>query len=144
MSDYVMYSGDGKGGWWRTEWQPQCPEMAYFNGKCQGTTGHKGVHWCYGDDGSFQWSVNDNEPHEDDIACGSTPPDHKSYKTPMAMAKFHHLRFKKTDKVRDRAIIAKLEKGQPPEKNASINAPLDFSKLSPEFRKRLLSRIPKK
>lgn len=146
MSGHVMYSGDGKGNYWRTEWQEQCPEKVYFTGKCQGVKGHKGVHWCYGLDGSFQWDDNDDDPKEDG-ACGTTPPDHKEYRSPMAMAKQHYLRFKKTIKVTDKAIIAKLEKDKTPEKGASLNKPVDWSKETPEFKKMIegrLASIPKK
>ena len=140
MAGHVMYSGDGKGGWWRTEWAVQCPEKVFFRNKCQGVLGHKGVHWAFGEDGSFHWDDNDSDPQEDG-ACGSTPPDHKSYKTPMAMQKHYYMSHKKTAKVRDKAIIAKLEQDKIPEKDASINAPVKWDKLDPALRKKLMGRL---
>lgn len=135
-----MYSGDGRGNWWRTEWSEQCPEKVFLSGRCQGVKGHKGIHWCYGADGSFDWEDNDDD-HKHDGASGSTPPDHKSYKTPQLMAKCHFMRFKKTAKVTDKAIIAKLEKGKTPENYASLNRPIDWSKETPEFKKMIEGRL---
>jgi hypothetical protein len=126
-----MYSRNDKGAWWRTEWSAQCPKKAYLSDKCQGVLGHKGVHWAFGADGSFHYGLVDG-------GCGCIPPGHKDYRTPQSMQKLHYLRFKKTVKVTDKAIIAKLEKDKTPEKDASINRPVELP-LPPYLEERIRS-----
>jgi hypothetical protein len=123
----VLYTTDGKGRWIRREWKPQCSSKVFFYGRCQGVEGHKGVHWCYSASGSFQWDDNDNDPKHGGCA-GSTPPGHKKYVSPVKMQKHYYVAHYTDTEVTDPAIIAKLEKDQPPEKGASINRPVTFGR----------------
>lgn len=124
----VMYSADGRGNWWRTEWKPQCKAHVYIMGHCQGFVGHKGVHWRFGPSGSFEYSDNKNDPSEDGCS-GSIPPGHKTYRTPESMQKHLHLRHRKTVKVKDKRVLAMLEKDKTPERNASTNRPVRTDEL---------------
>lgn len=124
MKNRVTYYANGEGRWWRTEWSPQCEESVLMAGQCQGTVGHKGVHWAFALHGSFCYDDNDDDPTEDGGA-GSTPPGHKSYRTPEEMQEFYHLKFRTDSEVMDHGIIERLENDDPPEGiNATINKPL--------------------
>lgn len=145
---HVQYSSDGKGNWWKTVWEEQCPEFVGVIGKilkngrdyrCQGVKGHKGVHWRYSASGWFEWDDNDEDPQEGG-ACGTTPPDHKTYKTPKKMSKHHWLSHKTTTKVEDPEKIAQLERGEY-ENGASIDRPVNFDEMDPENREELEDRI---
>jgi hypothetical protein len=89
-----------------------------------------GVHWCYGHDGSFKWENNRDDPEglraieEDDVAAGSTPPDHKSYISPVDMVKHYYLSTHTDTEITDQEEIARLERDEC-EEGASINRPVD-------------------
>ena len=104
----VMFSTDGKGHWWKREWVEQCSEKVFYYGQCQGVKGHKGVHWCYGAEGSFQWGDNKKDPQRAG-AAGSIPPEHKSYISPLKMSKEYHLGHYTDSKVTDKKEIKRLE-----------------------------------
>ncbi|MGE3483732.1 MAG: hypothetical protein AB7L09_03250 [Nitrospira sp.] len=120
-----MYSTDGAGRWWKTEWLAQCETKIIFGSRCQGTVGHEDVHWCYGPSGDFIWDDDEANPVHGGCS-GVTPPGHKSYKTPESMQPLHHLRFKTTTEITDSDVINQLEADDPPEgwDVASINRPL--------------------
>lgn len=119
----IMYTSDGRGNWWRREWQPQCVERVYFSGQCQGTKEHEGVHWCFGPNGNFLWNNPEKDLKPTDIACGSTPPGNRGYRTPQEMRQFYHLKFSKDEEVTDPKILEMLERDKTPEDGASINRP---------------------
>lgn len=138
----AMYSKDHEGNWWKTVWAEQCPEKVFIHGQCQGVKGHKGVHWMYGPSGSYEWDDNDDDPkhkHEN-IACGSTPPEHKDYVDPRTMAPHYYREHNTTTKVEDPEKIEALNRGEF-EDGASINQPLDMDALDPEDREELQRRI---
>lgn len=118
----VMFSTDGQGNWWRREWKPQCPASVFIRDRCQGVEGHEGDHWCYRPDGSFAWSRDKDHPDYKHAACGSTPPGHKQYRTPIEMQPHYYISHYTDSQVTDAAEIARLERG---ETNAgeSINRP---------------------
>lgn len=120
----VIYSSDGEGRWWRTEWALQCEEKVFLmaGSQCQGTAGHDNVHWCFRLDGSFIWDDNVTDERHDG-AAGSIPPGHEEYRTPESMLEHHHLQFKIVAEVTDQAIIEGLEKDKTPEPFASVNRP---------------------
>lgn len=120
---HVLYSTNGKGRWWRREWKPQCPEEVFMGGRCQGVAGHKDVHWSFAPDGSFRYDDNDDDPRHDGCS-GSIPPDHKDYRSPLEMQKHYHISHYTDSEVTDKGVIAMLEKGKPPEPEASITRPL--------------------
>lgn len=121
--EHILYSSDGQGNWWRREWKPQCNEEVFMVGRCQGVQGHKDVHWAYRPCGSFAWDDNDDDlKHEG--CSGSTPPDHKEYKTPLEMQAHYYMSHYEDSEVKDPIILAMLEKGDTPEKGASITRPL--------------------
>ncbi len=134
--DNVWYYTDGKGYWLRREWKRQCSEKVFFYGRCQGVKGHKGVHWRFGPSGDFEWSDNDNDPQEGGGA-GSTPPDHDDYVSPLKMQKHNHTSHYTDAEVTDKAIIALLEKGKPPEPDAAINRPVTDKRLLAALKKRM-------
>ena len=141
MSCGIMKSGsrvccytNGKGRWLRREWKPQCSEKVFIYGRCQGTRGHKGVHWCYGPCGSFQWSDNEDDRKHDGCA-GSTPPGHRSYVQPAKMQKHYYLNFYTDNEVLDKKIVAMLEKDKTPERGAGINRP-----VAPSLAAKILAR----
>lgn len=122
----VAYYGDGRGRWIRRQWKAQCPSKVFFYGRCQGVKGHRGVHWCYSSSGNFQWSDNDEDPKHDGCA-GSTPPGHKSYVSPNRMQKDYYLSHFTDTEVKDKTVIAMLERDKTPEHGASINRPIKLA-----------------
>jgi hypothetical protein len=136
---HVLYSSDGQGNWWRREWKPQCNEEVFMSDRCQGVKGHKDVHWSYRPCGSFAWDDNDDDPKHDGCS-GTTPPDHKSYKTPLEMQDHYYLSHYEDSEVKDPAILAMLEKGDTPEDGASITRPLS-EKESEKFKEKYGDRL---
>lgn len=119
---HVMLSTDGKGNWWRREWMRQCPERVFIMDRCQGVEGHEGDHWCFKKDGSFAWSRDKDHSEYRNAACGSTPPDHKTYRTPMEMQEHYYISHFTDSEVTDPAEIARLERGEI-KNGESINRP---------------------
>lgn len=101
-------NGDGK--WSKTTWPDQCKEKVFLTGKCQGLSGHKGVHWCFNPSGWFCWSDNKENPIKDGCS-GSTPPGHVLYRHPLEMQEFHWRNFYTKEEVTDPKEIERLEKG---------------------------------
>ena len=134
--EHVLYRTDGKGRWWRTEWEPQCKASVVLARECQGAKGHKDVHWCFGPDGSFHWSDNEDDPREDGCS-GMTPPDHKTYRTPKSMQKHYYVSHRTTKEVVDPSIVAMLEKDKTPEKSASVDRPVTDPALIEKLRRRM-------
>lgn len=137
--DHILYSTDGRGNWWRREWKQQCDEEVFMAGRCQGVKGHTGVHWSYRPCGSFAWDDNDEAP-EHDGCSGSTPPDHKEYKTPLEMQKHYYMSHYEDSVVSDPTVIVMLEKGETPEKGASLTRPLTKEEAE-EFKEKYPDRI---
>lgn len=106
----VSYSTDGAGRWRRREYRRQCPEGVMLTGRCQGTLGHKGVHWGYTPGGSFCYDDNADDPTGHGCS-GSIPPGHKDYRTPEEMAPHYHMAHFEDSTVTDPAEIARLERG---------------------------------
>ena len=118
----VRYSSDGEC-WWRTEWDPKCEEKIFMaNGSCQGTKGHKGIHWAFSLHGSLCYDDNDDDPTEDG-GCGSIPAGHPTYRGPAEMQELYHLKFSTCEPVTDPELCGRLENGYIPE-GASVNRPL--------------------
>lgn len=111
----IVYSTDGIL-WWRTEFAEQCAAKYVFGQKCQGVEGHEGECWAYDQKGHLiQWEKGEGSTH--------TPPDHKSYIDPLTKNKEYYMKFCDTKEVTDKQLIAKLEKDEPPEEDASIDRP---------------------
>ena len=123
----VTYYTDGKGWWLRREWKQQCTAKVFLSGRCQGVKGHKGVHWCYSPSGDFRWDDNEEDPKHDGCA-GMTPPGHKSYVSPAKMQKHYFVSHYTDETVTDKTIIALLEKGKTPERDAAIDRPVVFAR----------------
>lgn len=121
MAD-ILYSTDGHGQWCKRIFAPQCPAKVFFWDRCQGVRGHKGVHWCYGPDGSFRWSAN-KQHRRHGAAAGSTPPDHKDYVLPAKMAAQYFLCHHEDSEVKNKALIARLERDETKE-GESITRPV--------------------
>ena len=120
----ICYYTDSKGYWLRREWKPQCPAKVIIYGRCQGVKGHRDVNWRYSPSGDFDWAVNDEAPKNDDGAvAGSTPPGHKSYVSPVKMQKHYFMSHYTDTEIKDKAIIAMLEKGKTPERDAATDGP---------------------
>lgn len=134
----VLYSTNGDGCWFRREWAKQCRHKVFFGRRCQGVKGHKGVHWCYNEHGSFVWQDNQDDLQHDGYS-GSTPPGHKEWISPVKMMKKCYLEAFTDSEVTDPEIIERLEKDDPPEKGASITRPVDMEKLPPDLRNELSS-----
>jgi hypothetical protein len=139
--NHVLYSTDGKGNWRKREWRQQCREHVFIYGQCQVVEGHKGVHWCYGPDGAFHWHANKNERPKHG-ACGSIPPGHKAYRTPLKMQRFHWRDHYFDSKVTDAKEIKRLEANKM-RKGESINMPFDISKLPAKLQRELSTRSNK-
>ena len=142
MAINILYSTDGEGHWSKREWSKQCEEKVFMYGQCQGVEGHKGVHWCYGACGSFEWDDNDDDPTEKGCA-GSTPPDHKFYKHPIEMQPLYWLSNYTDTEITNPEHIEKLEKDEV-EEGASITRPVDFDSMEPELREELEKRLKDK
>ena len=140
-----MYSTNGKGEWWKREWQEQCPQSVFLHGQCQGVKGHKGVHWAFTSSGSFTWSDNKRDPLKGEMkgCSGTTPPDHKDYKTPLQMQKHHHNSFYTDSKVADPKEIARLER-EDLKVHESLNRPVSEAEISRLGLHRRLARIRRK
>ena len=128
MSNKV-YDTDGEGRWWVTEWQPQCSVDVLFSDRCQGVVGHAGDHWCYREDGTYQWA-------REGAGGGWTPPGHRSWVSPVDKLREYHNAFHTTSEVTDPDLIAKLEAG---EVDDPITAPCTDEEIA-ELRK--LGRLP--
>jgi len=151
----TQYSSDGKGNWWKTVWEEQCPEFVGIGGilakikdgeewstrhlRCQGVKGHKGLHWRYGPCGSYEWDDNEEDSTEEGC-CGTTPPDHKKYVAPQRKCEEHWMNFKTTTKVEDPEKIAALERGEY-EDGAGVDKPVDFDEMDPETREEIQERM---
>src|SRR5262245_41084157 len=122
----ICYYADGRGRWIRREWKRQCSARVFFYGRCQGVKGHKGDHWCYSPSGDFEWYANADDPNPEhkDAVAGSTPPGNESYVSPVRMQKHYHLSHHTDTDVTDKAILAMLEKGKTPERDAGIDRPV--------------------
>ena len=122
----ITYYGNGKGRWLKRVWRCQCPKKVFFYGRCQGVRGHNGVHWRYAASGDFEWADNDQDPKQnDDKGCaGSIPPGNEGYPSPTKMQKRYYMSHNNDAEVTDPAVIEKLENGEPPEPDASIDRPL--------------------
>lgn len=119
----IIYSTDGEGNYWRTIFADQCDEKMLFGGKCQGVKGHEGACWRYRDNGSYEYDNNhlkDLKP--EDVACGSIPPEHKSYINPVDMQKHYYMSHRVREKIIDADLIARLEKDEL-EENESLTRP---------------------
>lgn len=123
---HVRYWSDGKGKWWKTVWQRQCPEGVFLAGRCQGVEGHKGVHWRYSPCGSLRYVDNANDPSENG-GSGSIPPGHKHYKPPAELQKLYFMNFKETTEVTESDEIARLERDEVRD-GESLDRPYDPDK----------------
>ncbi|MEM1406027.1 MAG: hypothetical protein AAGG59_04585 [Bacteroidota bacterium] len=112
-------------------WQNQCSSRDLFKHKCQGLKGRKGNHWQYKSDGSYHYWANKKDPGaiEKSIAMSTVPPGHDSYVEPLKKQVDYYMNFYETREVTDPKIIAKLEKNNPPEKEAVINRPLSKGEI---------------
>lgn len=113
----TTFFGDGRGGWLQVTRHPRCLfgsdegslDNALLNGcRCQGTAGHRDVHWAYAPDGSFRWVDNDDDPRHGGCS-GSTPPGHKDYPDPVEKCKEHWMEFCDEEAVADPELVAALE-----------------------------------
>jgi len=124
----ITYYGDGEGNWVMRVWAEQCPEPIMFSGKCQGVKGHEGDHWCYSEDGSYNYDVQGElEPHE--IAGGITPPGHDSWISPVEMADKQYRCFHEDTEVTDPELIARLNRGEI-EDGESLSQPISYENLT--------------
>jgi hypothetical protein len=138
---HVSFTTDGKGRWWKTVWQRQCPEGVFLAGRCQGVEGHKGVHWRYKPCGSLSYSDNANDPSEHG-SSGSIPPDHKRYKAPAELQHLYHMNFSETTEVTDSNEIARLERDEVRD-GESLDRPYDPEKeQNEELKATLAERRP--
>ena len=122
----IIYYADGRGRWIRREWPPQCSVKVLFLGRCQGVKGHKGIHWRYSESGNFWWEDNDNDSTHD-ARAGCTPPGNKEWVSPLKMQKHCFVSQCIETDVTDKAIIAMLEKGKTPERDAAIDRPVKLN-----------------
>lgn len=138
----ICYYGDGRGNWIRRAWQPQCPaKPILMRAQCQGVLGHKGDHWCYAPDGSYQWSYNGSRKlRPRDAAGGLTPPGHREYPAPTKKRKQCYLTSHTDSRVTNPRIIQRLEHGRPPESWGAIDQPVKETELiagrGPPFKSR--------
>lgn len=109
---HVTYYTDGKGLWLKRVWAAQCPETILFRDQCQGVAGHKGDHWCYRPDGSYQYKPHETDPRRKEIGCGTNPPGSLGYRTPLEMSRFRHVAFYDDSEVTDPIEIERLQRGE--------------------------------
>ena len=115
------YQVDGR--WIRKEIKCQCKINPFPFSQCQGTHGHKGVHWCYALDGSLRWSDHDNDPNPNlklKGCSGFTPPGHKDYLSPADMENHCYRNYFIESVVLDSEVILMLNDGGTPELEASL------------------------
>ena len=127
----ISYFTDGNGSWTKVIGGKQCSCESFMYGECQGESGHMGCHWNYQLDGSYAYWKNDKDPSaiEDNCACGLIPPDNDSYINPSSKAKENYRKFYTTVVIDEKNLIEQLEKGIPPEENASIDRPCTVDEI---------------
>lgn len=121
----ILFSTNGDGKWFRTEWQPQCPKEVFMGSKCQGVEGHEGDHWCYGPQGDYMFDCDREDLDDYDVAAGQIPAGHHEYKKPEDMRKHYHMSHYSYDEVTDKEKIAQLERGEMND-GESITRPCDL------------------
>jgi hypothetical protein len=125
--DMITYYEIRPGRWIRREWKRQCSARVFIYGRCQGVKGHTGMHWRYSPSGDFDWANNKDDPasnFQGDGVAGSTPPGDDEYVHPEKMQEHYHASHYTDTEVTDKAIIAMLEKGKPPERGAAMDRPV--------------------
>lgn len=123
----VTYYELGPGRWLRRVWMPQCTARVFIYGRCQGVKGHEGLHWRYSPSGDFDWANNKSDPGSNpdgEGVAGSTPPGHDDYVHPENMQDQYYVSQHVDTEVTDVGLIAMLEKGETPERDASIDRPV--------------------
>lgn len=118
----IMYSTNGNGRWLKRVWAAQCPETILIQERCQGVAGHTGDHWCFRSDGSYHYRPHDTDPRRKEIGCGTIPPGHADYRTPLEMSRFRYLEFYEDSEVTNANEIARLEREELLS-NESLNMP---------------------
>lgn len=136
----VTFYGNGKSHWVKRVRKPQCKHKIFLAGECQGTEGHDGHHWCYRPDGSYFWDMTEEQRKNnknDDAVCGSIPPDHKNYISPVDKTKDYHLKFYEDTVVTDPQEIARLDAGKIGQ-GEGIDRPCTAEEIEKIFKKRLI------
>lgn len=110
----VLFVALGNGKWKRRELALQCSHRDFLDRRCQGTSGHKGVHWHYDEKGWFHCSKNEDDPEAmpAGIGGGTTPPGHILYRSPAEMQEHYYLSHRTVTEVTDPEEIARLERGE--------------------------------
>ncbi|WP_235935362.1 class I SAM-dependent methyltransferase [Candidatus Laterigemmans baculatus] len=119
---HVTYYTDGEGRWLKRVWADQCRETILFRDRCQGVAGHSGDHWCFQLDGSYHYKPHEDDPKRKEVGCGTIPPGHTGYRTPLEMSRYRHLEFYEDLEVTDAAELERLQRGEFAA-NESIDAP---------------------
>jgi tRNA (cmo5U34)-methyltransferase len=101
---------DGQGRWLKRVWGVQCPETILFNDRCQGVRGHAHDHWCFRPDGSYHFKPHQTDPRSEQIGCGTTPPGHAEYRSPLEMSRHRYLSHYEDTEVTDPDELARLER----------------------------------
>lgn len=123
----ITYYADKEGNWTKVAWRKQCPKKILF-GRCQGTKGHEGDHWCYSPNGNYNYSVQGKlKPHE--ICGGIIPPNSDNWINPKDMQSKYYMKFYESSKVTDPKLISRLNQGKI-KKNEIINRPVDLDKMN--------------
>ena len=103
---------DGNGNWLKRLWGVQCPMTILFRERCQGVIGHQGDHWRFQSDGSYHYRPHESNPRGEQIGCGTTPPGHAEYRTPLEMSRYHYLKHYEDTQITDSVEISRLERGE--------------------------------
>lgn len=92
---------------WQFVRAKRCRDSDAWHGECCGVHGHKGPHWRYREDGTFeQWRRKDDKGRKLkpwDWASRHTPPGHASYVHPQEMAEHYYMRHGKSVQVQPKA-----------------------------------------
>lgn len=113
----ITYYNVAKRKWVKRVWAEQCGVRVLIS-KCQGVKDHDGDHWCYAPSGSLDKTNSDG-------GASMIPPGHADYISPIEMDKLYFIRHHSDVDVTDPVIIEKLENGETPEWDASLDRPVN-------------------
>lgn len=145
MKKHLAYSESDDGKWYKLEYSiEQCEEKVFGCGlgqRCQGKKGHKGVHWFYALDGSYEWHDNDNDPIKGQEGySGTIPPDHPTYVHPKDMADKHYRHHdSQWEEITDQELILKLKNDEVHGVGITIDRPVppeEWAKIEKKLKKK--------
>lgn len=144
---HIMYTQIEPRKWLKVVFADQCDKKVYLGRhKCQGVKGHEGDHWAYDESGHYLTTRNEDDKNPPPWACGSCPPGHKDYTSPVDKYKERYLCYNEKSEVVDEDLIDKLENDEDLGEDVSIDKAvddLDLNAPDPEHEGKTLGEVLK-